>query len=288
MTHEIKVPQLGVNDEFVIIVEWYVKNGDNIEKGQPLCLVETSKTTSELIADKSGYIKIEKKELEEAKIKETIGYITPTKSEKITNKTKIEHKIKATRKAIALAEKHGIDLSKIQKHGMIREKDVKKLKPESITLKPSKITEPREKKIKWKGKIKPSFLKKIQIDEDFKNLSSNEKIKLYLKNGASIGKNVKIGQGTIIISDYINIEQEVKIGSRCFFKTNKLKIGRMTEIGNNVDIVTREMVFGDVNFTGDNIIIGGGGAFGKNSKFKSRHNGFNLDTGSISDFAIPG
>ena len=83
MTYEIKVPQLGVNDEFVIIVEWYVKDGERIQKGQPICLVETSKTTSEITAEETGFIKIDKKELEEAKIKEIIGYITPSKTEKI-------------------------------------------------------------------------------------------------------------------------------------------------------------------------------------------------------------
>lgn len=272
MVHEIKVPQLGVNDDFVVIVEWLVKDGDKVVKGQPICLVETSKTTSELNAEESGFIKIDKKELDEAKIKETIGYITPSKDEKIVRKERLHQKYKATRRAIALAEQLGVDLSKIQKRGIIREKDVKQLTADTINKKPSKITLPEEKKIKFKGKIKPSFLKEIQENEDFKSLSSNEKIKLYRKNGANIGSNVKIGQGTIIISEYIDIEQDVTIGNDCYIKTNKLKIGRMTEIGNKVGIVTREMVFGDVNFTGDNIIIGGGGAFGKNSKFNTGNN----------------
>lgn len=272
MAHEIKVPQLGVNDEFVVIVEWYVKDGDKVEKDQPICLVETSKTTSELIAEESGYIKIDKKELDEAKIKENIGYITPSKSEKITRLEKTEYKIKATRKAITFAEKLGVDLSKIKKRGMIREKDVKQLTTKTVSKKSSDITEPEEKKIKWKGKIDSLFLNKIQADEDFKNLSSDEKIKLYRKNGASIRTNVKLGNGTIIISDYIDIEKDVTIGNNCYIKTNKLKIGRMTEIGNKVGIVTRQMVFGDVNFTGDNIIIGGGGAFGKDSKFQTGDN----------------
>ena len=38
----ISVPQLGVNDEKLTIVEWLVKNGERVEINQEICTVETT------------------------------------------------------------------------------------------------------------------------------------------------------------------------------------------------------------------------------------------------------
>ena len=57
MEVEVFMPRLG--DEMVegAIVEWLKKEGDRVEKGDPLFLVETGKATLEVEAEAAGVVK---------------------------------------------------------------------------------------------------------------------------------------------------------------------------------------------------------------------------------------
>ena len=57
MEVEVFMPRLG--DEMVegAIVEWLKKEGDRVEKGDPLLLVETGKATLEVEAEVAGLVK---------------------------------------------------------------------------------------------------------------------------------------------------------------------------------------------------------------------------------------
>ena len=52
---EVIVPQLGVNDKEVTIVEWRAAPGDAVQRGQVLGTVETTKAAFELEAEQEGY-----------------------------------------------------------------------------------------------------------------------------------------------------------------------------------------------------------------------------------------
>ena len=56
---EIFMPRLGVNDEYVTIGAWLVKNGDFVKKGQEIASLETTKETEYLIAESDGYLFID-------------------------------------------------------------------------------------------------------------------------------------------------------------------------------------------------------------------------------------
>ncbi len=76
MLVEIKVPPLQkkpgeitegmacpVNSGSMLItlINWYVKDRDFVKKGAALCLLETSKASFEVAAEKTGFVKILKK-----------------------------------------------------------------------------------------------------------------------------------------------------------------------------------------------------------------------------------
>jgi 2-oxoglutarate dehydrogenase E2 component (dihydrolipoamide succinyltransferase) len=58
MKLEIKIPSVGESVQEAVLVEWYKKDGDNIQKDEPLFVVETDKVTLEIVAETSGLIKI--------------------------------------------------------------------------------------------------------------------------------------------------------------------------------------------------------------------------------------
>ena len=56
MNYEVKMPQLGMNQDTAVVVAWFKKEGEKVEKGDPLFEVETDKATMEVEAQKEGYL----------------------------------------------------------------------------------------------------------------------------------------------------------------------------------------------------------------------------------------
>jgi pyruvate/2-oxoglutarate dehydrogenase complex dihydrolipoamide acyltransferase (E2) component len=48
MATEIKVPDLGVNVDSVVLLKWLKNVGDTVKRGDPLCEVQTDKATTEI------------------------------------------------------------------------------------------------------------------------------------------------------------------------------------------------------------------------------------------------
>ena len=56
MAVEIKMPQFSQTTDEVRLINWHVKEGDKIEKGAPLCEIETDKATMDVESFKSGTV----------------------------------------------------------------------------------------------------------------------------------------------------------------------------------------------------------------------------------------
>ena len=56
MATEIKVPDLGTNEDSVVILEWLKYQGDAVKRGEPLCEVQTDKATTELESVAQGIL----------------------------------------------------------------------------------------------------------------------------------------------------------------------------------------------------------------------------------------
>ncbi|GIH28017.1 dihydrolipoamide acetyltransferase component of pyruvate dehydrogenase complex [Acrocarpospora phusangensis] len=54
---EVRVPKLNNNDTSYILVEWLAADGDAVAIGDPLVVVETSKTAEELLAEDAGILR---------------------------------------------------------------------------------------------------------------------------------------------------------------------------------------------------------------------------------------
>lgn len=76
MTGSIIMPKTGMAMEEGVIIQWLKKEGDRIEKGDPVVEVETDKSTMEVEADYEGtLVKILRKEGETVPVTEVIGWI---------------------------------------------------------------------------------------------------------------------------------------------------------------------------------------------------------------------
>jgi len=149
---EVRMPKFGLTMETGTITRWYKKEGEKVEKGDPLLEVETEKITNNVEAFGEGWLKkILVQEGESAPVGNIIAYIAETEEELIselpmTNKEEIEiiapsmketksekgseehvEFITATPSAKRIAREHKVDLKQIKgtgPGGRITEKDV--------------------------------------------------------------------------------------------------------------------------------------------------------------------
>ncbi len=76
MEIEIKIPSVGESVQEAVIVEWYKKDGDRIQKDEPLFVIETDKVTLEIVAEADGVVKKMVPENETIAIGAVVGIIT--------------------------------------------------------------------------------------------------------------------------------------------------------------------------------------------------------------------
>ncbi len=67
----------NVNDEFVVLTRWFVKDGGMVEDGTLIAEIETSKASVEVLAPQSGYLHWSVVEKAEVPLSDPIGHILP-------------------------------------------------------------------------------------------------------------------------------------------------------------------------------------------------------------------
>jgi 2-oxoglutarate dehydrogenase E2 component (dihydrolipoamide succinyltransferase) len=75
MEIEIQIPSVGESVQEAVLVEWYKKDGDTVQKDEPLFVIETDKVTLEIVAEASGILKILVHEGRELSIGTVVGSI---------------------------------------------------------------------------------------------------------------------------------------------------------------------------------------------------------------------
>jgi 2-oxoglutarate dehydrogenase E2 component (dihydrolipoamide succinyltransferase) len=57
MEFDIKIPSVGESVQEAVLVEWYKKDGDAVQKDEPLFVIETDKVTLEIVAEEAGILR---------------------------------------------------------------------------------------------------------------------------------------------------------------------------------------------------------------------------------------
>lgn len=134
------MPQINVNDEQVTLLGWHVTDGRQVVEGQPLCEVETSKSVGDVPSPASGVFRPIVEVGAVVAIGQTIGYLGPSleaiehhmaalprvPEPQVSDGVSLDTPLDATAGAIALARRHGVDLSLIAATGKIRREDVER------------------------------------------------------------------------------------------------------------------------------------------------------------------
>jgi len=73
---DIRIPEIGESIQEALLAKWFKKNGETVQKDEPLCEIETDKITMDINADSTGILSIQVKEGTTVKIGTVIGTIS--------------------------------------------------------------------------------------------------------------------------------------------------------------------------------------------------------------------
>ncbi len=257
-------------------------DGERVEKGQPVCLVETSKALLELEAPGDGILRHLYAQGDEVELGGRVAVVAESEEELAAVEESRPAKSEpaaaapanATRRAVELAEEHGIDLASIEKDGFITAEDVERLvvaraaevaadapglfagvSLDGVSL-PAVLELPET-----EGRLDEGFLESLRSDPDsFRALSSDERCDEYRRHGASIGEGVRLGERTIVVAPRIVIEDGVDIGDDAIVQCDEVfAVGALTSFGPRLDVQCRRAFIGANGYFGRDVRVGGGG-----------------------------
>jgi acetyltransferase-like isoleucine patch superfamily enzyme len=280
---EIVLTREDANTEYALLAEWLVEDRSEVTSGQPVCVVETTKATVEVEAPGAGTIVQLFGEDVEVELGKTIAYVAENAEELASIDAKADARPepkpaagdgKATRKAVELAELHGVDLAAIEKRGFITEKDVEEViarrkasqapsagpilsgvSTDGLSL-PATFDPGEE-----AGALEQGFVESLNADpEAFRALAPQDKVTALRAAGAQIGDDVDLGNGSLVAAPRVVIESGVRLGPRATIVCEEVfAIGELSQFGADLELRCRRAFLGAGIWGGRSVRIGGGG-----------------------------
>ncbi|MCC6145571.1 MAG: NeuD/PglB/VioB family sugar acetyltransferase [Candidatus Hydrogenedentes bacterium] len=140
---EVVVPQMGVNDESAIIVEWAVAPGAAVRPGQVIATLETTKASVELEAEDEGHLYPLAEAGESVSIRAVVAILTPAPMPDAVERYRTvqvheppmpslpDHQpvegVRLTARARRLMERYGVDPAVLPRDRIVRERDIELL-----------------------------------------------------------------------------------------------------------------------------------------------------------------
>ena len=280
---EVILTREDANTEFAHIASWLVADGGEVTHGVPVCVVETTKAAVELVAPGEGVLVHLYAEGDEVELGKAVGLVAQTADElaqlrerrrEPTPSVTDDRPAQATRKAVELAERHGIDLSEIDKRGFITAEDVEALvrqrqagpapvgdpvlagaSTENVSLPASFGTDERA------GLLDPAFVERLRAEpEAVRVLPPGEKAELYRAHGALVADDAFLEEGTLLVAPRLLIERGARLGAGSTVECAEVfAVGELTHVGPGLEVRCRRAFIGANVHAGRSIRVGGGG-----------------------------
>lgn len=129
----VRIPLLNANEDEVVVSGVHVAEGDEVRAGELLVSVESTKATMDVEAPMGGFVRqLAVTEGERVEVGALVCVITQSADEAFENPALEEAaeqqtgRARATRRARALAEEHGIELESLDVRGIVKERDVRR------------------------------------------------------------------------------------------------------------------------------------------------------------------
>ncbi len=130
---EVIVPHLNANDEKYIFLKWLVPDEADVQKDDPIAVIEGAKSAVDLLAPQNGKLHQRAKPDEEFGVGETVGAVLQAGEHCVPTQSKEEHSVandfQLTKAAQVLVDKHHVATAQLASIGkkVIKAKDIERL-----------------------------------------------------------------------------------------------------------------------------------------------------------------
>ena len=300
------LPYLGTAEDDVLFVEWLVPVGTAVVSGQRLATVETLKAAFDVEADAAGVLLRQLcapgeriavqaaigvlgaagEVVDDAALQRLLGGTAGAARVQITTAPAVPTVAPAPFTAgsaagpapIAPAAKQRalelrLDLGAIVgtgPEGLVRLADVERAHAAAQAVPAS----PRDDAAN-DGRVEPAFLALVKQDEGaFAALSGEFKLQLYRRHGARLGKDVKLGVGSVLRVARLVLGDGAFVGPDCTIEAQDLQAGPLLHFGARCRVRCTKARFGENAFFADDVEIGGGGAMEPEAELLVGSHGF--------------
>jgi len=128
----VQIPMLNANEDEVEVIEVQVEEGQEVEAGDVLCTLESTKATADVEAPSAGFVRaLGVRQGQRARVGQPLCALTETADEPVhlsstqTGAAQADPDLpRATRRAAALASEYEVDLRAIPHEGILTERDI--------------------------------------------------------------------------------------------------------------------------------------------------------------------
>lgn len=294
---DIVVTREDANSDYAMLVSWLVEDRVRVREDQPICVIETTKAVTELVAPAGGVLVRLQAEGTEVAFGTRIALVAEDEhaAEQAAERAMAgPHAVpvgatqddaappvegaaaRISRPARRLAEQHGLDLQALAaRGGFIGTEEVEALLrgredvpvaafPGSDRVCLGGVTLPAVLAgSKDLGRLDPAFYEEIRRDPGaLAELPSGERIARYREHGAEIGDGVRLGRRTVLVAPRIVLGAESVIGDDGTVRCEEAFLaGRLVQFGPRLELTCRFAAIGDGTYAGRDIRVGGGGRF---------------------------
>lgn len=302
MVEVIRVPYLGQAESEVLLQAWLVEEGESVRRGQVLVVLDTLKASFEIEAERDGvllkqcfpagqkvdlqaalFVLGDKGEVvgeEELALLLAAHTRTGLANDQAAPKTaEAKQGASGGQGAIAIAplarkraRELGVELTSISgsgRSGMIRVEDVER----SALVRTDKLS--TDQKRRPTGLLEPDFVAYLRSEAlQFSRLSSEFKLSLYRRHGASIGADVRLGYESVLIAETLILEDGVVFAESCRVESETFHAGRLSHVGPRCTFRCRAVELGENAYFASDVDVGGGGAMDPEAQLRIGSHGF--------------
>lgn len=300
------LPYLGTAEDDVLFVEWLVPVGTAVAAGQRLATVETLKAAFDVEADAAGVLLRQLcapgeriavqaaigvlgaagEVVDEAALQRLLAGAGGAARVQVTTAPAVPTVAPVPFTAAAPAGPAPIAPAAKQRalelrldlgalvgtgpEGLVRVADVERAHAAAQPVPASPLGDPAA-----DGRVDAAFLALVKQDERaFAALSGDFKLQLYRRHGARLGKDCRLGAGSVLRAARLVLGDGAFIGPDCTIEAQDLEAGPLLHFGARCRVRCTTARFGENAFFADDVEIGGGGAMEPEAELLVGSHGF--------------
>jgi acetyltransferase-like isoleucine patch superfamily enzyme len=149
---EVRIPVTDVNSETAVLASWHVEDGSRVHRGEVVAEAETSKAVIDVESPADGFLLHAVPEGSDVRIDAVVARVfermdllqeqRERAAAEVHDSEPATTGVRATRSAVELAERHGIDLATLPGGGLLTSRDVEAALASSPSVEPADLPDP--------------------------------------------------------------------------------------------------------------------------------------------------